>query len=69
MNSEELPPITERNEKNYTMEFKRNAISFAEKNSNNAAAKKFSVERKGIREWRENKPKLFDSAVKASSKR
>ena len=50
------------------MEFKRNAISFAEKHSNNAAAKKFCVDRKRIREWKQNKSGLFDSVVKASSK-
>ena len=51
------------------MEFKRNAISFAEKHSNNSTAKKFCIDRKGIREWRENNSDLFDSVVKARSKR
>ena len=42
MNSEEVETNSHKGEKrkNYTMEFKRNAISFAEKPSNNAAAKR-----------------------------
>ena len=71
MNSEEVKTTSHKGEKrkNYTMEFKRNAISFAEKHSNNTAAKKFCVDRKRIREWKQNKSELFDSVVKASSKR
>ena len=36
--------------RNYTMEFKREAIEYAEKNSNHKAAKDVAVKR--IREWR-----------------
>ena len=48
MNSEEVKITFHKGEKrkDFTMEFKRNAIFFAEKTSNKAAAKKFSVERK-----------------------
>ena len=36
--------------RNYTMEFRREAIEYTEKKSNHRAAEKFAVKR--IREWR-----------------
>lgn len=55
--------------KNYTMETKREAMTYTEMNSNNKAAKKFGVAAKRIREWIQNKPKIIDRKVKAKSKR
>ena len=45
----------EEKRRNYTMEFKRQDIEYAEKNSNHKAAEKFQVAIKRIREWRQNK--------------
>ena len=43
----------------YCTKFKLEAVQFAEEcNSNRQAAKKFNVDRKRIREWRQNKSKL-----------
>ena len=55
--------------RNYTMEFKREAIEYAEKNSNHKAAEKFRVVLKRIREWRQNKLKIFEPAIKPKNKR
>ena len=49
--------------RNYTMEFKREAIEYAEKNSNHKAAEKFLVAVKRIREWRQNKLKISEPTV------
>ena len=46
------------------MEFKREDIEYAEKNSNHKAAGKFNVAIKQIREWRQNKLKIFEPTVK-----
>ena len=55
--------------RNYTMEFKRKAIEYAEKNSNHKAVEKFNVAVKQIREWRQNKLKIFEPTVKPKNKR
>ena len=55
--------------RSYTMEFKREAIEYAEKNSNHKAAEKFNVAVKRIREWRQNKLKIFEPTVKPNNKR
>ena len=51
------------------MEFKREAIEYAEKNSNHKAAEKFRVVVKRIREWRQNKTKIFEPTIKSKNKR
>ena len=43
---------------NNDMSFKLEAIEYAERVSNNAAAKKFKVDVKRIREWRKNKQSI-----------
>ena len=53
----------------YTMEFKREAIEYAEKNSNHKSAEKFNVAIKRIRDWRQNKLKIFEPTVKPKNKR
>lgn len=40
------------------MKYKLEAVASAESTSVSAAAKKFKVDRRRIREWREQKPKL-----------
>ena len=50
--------------RNYTMEFKREAIEYTEKNDNHKAAEKFHVTVKRIKEWRQNKLKIFEPTVK-----
>lgn len=42
----------------YSMEFKKQVITFAEINSNRSAALKFKIEVKRVREWRQNKEKI-----------
>ena len=49
--------------RNYTMECRREAIEYAEKNSNHKAAEKFLVAVKRIREWRQNKLKISEPTV------
>ena len=49
--------------RNYTMEFTREAIEYAKKNSNHKAAEKFLVAVKRIREWRQNKLKISEPTV------
>ena len=46
--------------RNYDMSFKLEAIEYAERVSNNAAAKKSKVEMKRIREWRKNKQSIAE---------
>ena len=55
--------------RNYTIEFKREAIEYAEKNSNHKTAEKRHVVVKSIREWRQNKLKIFEPIVKPKNKR
>ena len=50
------------------MEFKREAIDYAETNSNHKAGE-FHVAIKGIREWRQNKLKISEPTVKPQNKR
>ena len=45
---------------NCTREFKHAAIECAEKNSNHKAAEKFLMSVIRIREWRQNKLKIFE---------
>ena len=47
-----------RNKRSFTMAFKKEAIEFAELNSNRSVARKFNVDVKRIREWRQNNPFL-----------
>ena len=51
------------------MEFKREAIEYAEKNSYHKAAEKFHVAVKRMREWRQNKLKIPEPAVTPKNKR
>ena len=44
--------------KNYSLKFKLDAISFAAIHGNHAAEKKYNVDRKRIREWREKKESI-----------
>ena len=55
--------------RNYTIEFKREAIEYAEKNSNHKTAEKRHVVVKSIRGWRQNKLKIFEPTVKPKNKR
>ena len=50
------------------MEFKREAIEYAEKNTNHKVAEKFHIAVKRIREWRQNKLKMFEPTVKPKNK-
>ena len=59
----------EEKRRNYTMEFKREAIEYAEKNSNHKAAEKFHVAVKRIIEWRKNKLKISEPTVKPKNKK
>ena len=52
----------------YTREFKHAAIEYAEKN-NYKAPEKFYVAVKRIREWRQNKLKIFEPTLKPKNKR
>ena len=51
------------------MEFKCEAIEYPEKNSNHKAAEKFHVAVKRIREWRQNKLKIFEPTAKPQNER
>ena len=42
------------------MKFKLSAIKYAEENSGEAAARRFSVDPKGVRDWRKNKTELSE---------
>ena len=54
---------------NYTMEFKREAIKYAETNSKHKAAEKFHVAVRKVWEWRQNKFKIFKPIIKPKNKR
>ena len=54
--------------RNYTMEFKGEVIEYAEKNSNHKASEKIHVAVRRIREWRQNKLKIFEPTVKPKNK-
>ena len=49
---------TPRKKKKYDLKFKLSVIKFAEQNSGEAAARHFSVDPKGVREWRKRKAEL-----------
>lgn len=48
----------------YTIQFKSDAIRYAENKGNHAAERKFNVDRKRIREWRDNKGKIEELLAK-----
>ena len=50
--------------KSYSMEFKQEAITFAEENGNNCAARRFGVAVKRVREWRQNKDAIVELCAK-----
>ena len=47
-----------------TLEFKMNAIRYAEINGNASTGRKFSVDRKRIRDWRATKEKIIELSGK-----
>ena len=51
------------------MELKCEAVEYAEKNSKHKATEKFRVAVKKIREWRQNKLKIFEPTIKPNNKR
>ena len=53
----------------FSMSFKRDAIAFAEKTSNRCAARKFKVDGKRIREWRQNKELIIEACENGIEKR
>ena len=46
------------------MSFKKEAIAFAETTNNRNAAKKFNVDVKRIREWRQKKADIIETCAK-----
>lgn len=62
MSSSHDAAISHKGEKrrNYEMAFKLEAIEYAERVSNNAAANKYKVDVKRIREWRKNKQSIVE---------
>ena len=54
--------------KSYTLKFKIVAVKYVEINGNRAAAKKFSVDAKRIREWKTNKQLITELSLKLSGK-
>ena len=44
--------------RSYTMDFKRQVCEYAETNSNRAAASRFDVEPKRVREWKKDLEKI-----------
>ena len=57
-NMEDLSSHKGKKLKSYNIQFKLDAIKFAEENSNHSASRKFGVAVKRIREWRGNKDQL-----------
>jgi hypothetical protein len=57
-----------RKNRSFLMSFKRDAIAFAEKTTNRCAAKKFKVDGKRIREWRQNKELIIEACEKGIEK-
>ena len=53
----------------YTLEFKMNAIRYAEINGNASTGRKFSVDRKRIRDWRATKEKIIELSGKEKGKK
>ena len=56
--TENIPSYKGKKLKSYNIQFKLDAIKFAEGNSNHSASGKFGVAVKRIREWRGNKNEL-----------
>ena len=54
--------------RNYSMEFKREATEYGEKNGNHRVAEKFHVAVKRIKEWRQNKLKIFEPTFKPNTR-
>ena len=50
------------------MEFKPEATEYGEKNSNHRVAEKFHVAVKRIKEWRQNKLKIFEPTFKPNTR-
>lgn len=55
--------------RSYTVKFKIEAVEYAEKNSISAAAKKYNVDRKTIREWKEKKADIVALVKRAGKSR
>ena len=55
--------------KSYTLKFKLDAISYAEIHGNHAAEKKYKVDRKRIREWRQKKSSIQNTMKAKRSQR
>ena len=51
------------------MSFKKEAIAFAETTNNRNAAKKFNVDVKRIREWRQKKADIIETCAKGKGAR
>ena len=79
-NMEDLSSHKGKKLKSYNIQFKLDAITFAEENSNHSASRKFGVAVKRTRKWRGNKDQLetlrqcsmvqkgFDSTVQVKSR-
>ena len=57
-----------RKNRSFSMSFKRDAIAFAEETTNRCAARKFKVDGKRIREWRQNKQLIIEACEKGIEK-
>ena len=53
----------------YTIQFKKDVVSYAVNHSNRAAASKFNIEPKRVREWRSLAEKFNTVKVKVNRKR
>ena len=52
-----MAPVQQKNKK-YDLKFKLSVVKYAEENSGEAAARRFSVDPKRVRDWRKNKTEL-----------
>ena len=52
-----MAPVQQTNEK-YNLKFKLSVVKYAEENSEEAAAGRFSVDQKRVRDWRKNQTEL-----------
>ena len=50
--------LVQQKNKKYDLKFKLSVIKYAEENSGEAAARRFSVDPKRVRDWRKNKTEL-----------
>jgi transposase-like protein len=55
--------------RSYTAEFKLKVVTFAEKNGNRKAERKFEVDEKSVRQWRQLKKNLAAMKPRAKSNR